>query len=268
MGGGKYKALEARCKARRLENSENFEHRNASTSNYFATGTGSPDHSNILGTEGGLNAAAGTGTQGHSDNQGTAGGVSLASNAFLHQISNDFESTYLFQSASGRMIPRCFNETPVKTDESDFSESDDSDSEDDKHINVKKNLASIVTEENLTVQATGKILRLFNKLGYNVPLTKAALCQTSRTQINLRDVPRGQYVHFGIESFLLTFPGDSVLNLESIELDVNTDGLPIFKNSKSLWPILGHVHGLKDTSPFVISICIMVLESHLIDIYT
>lgn len=71
--------------------------------------------------------------------------------------------------------------------------------------------------------------------------------------INFRN--GGQFWYKGIKDNLDGFILEEYLQRkEKIEIDINTDGLPLFRSSKKkFWPILGHLVGTKN-EPFVIAI--------------
>uniref|UniRef100_A0A8D8SGN3 Transposase domain-containing protein n=1 Tax=Cacopsylla melanoneura TaxID=428564 RepID=A0A8D8SGN3_9HEMI len=56
----------------------------------------------------------------------------------------------------------------------------------------------------------------------------------------IQEMHPGQYIHFGFKSaFIALLEKEEGRNLGTVKLDLNVDGLPLFKSSKdSLWPIL------------------------------
>lgn len=69
----------------------------------------------------------------------------------------------------------------------------------------------------------------------------------------------GKYHHFGISAGLYyILQKNKVIFSESnsiIEIDINVDGLPLTKSSKSqFWPILGSIQNLESNDPFVIGV--------------
>ncbi|ODM88758.1 hypothetical protein Ocin01_17924, partial [Orchesella cincta] len=77
----------------------------------------------------------------------------------------------------------------------------------------------------------------------------------SRTVLAIQKVPEivnlhpGEYVHFGLTELIQPCINS---NIKSLPLQINVDGLPLFKSSgKDLWPVLGQFVGI-NTEPFVI----------------
>ncbi|XP_029172836.1 uncharacterized protein LOC114941846 [Nylanderia fulva] len=66
---------------------------------------------------------------------------------------------------------------------------------------------------------------------------------------------RGQFWYRGIKNYLDGLNLKKYLQVkQKIEIDINTDGLPLFRSSKKkFWPILGHLVGTKNY-PFIIAI--------------
>lgn len=54
----------------------------------------------------------------------------------------------------------------------------------------------------------------------------------------------GAYKYFGIKNGIKELIGKNLVKSRSIALDLNIDGLPLFKSSSTqFWPILGRVEG-------------------------
>lgn len=133
---------------------------------------------------------------------------------------------------------------------------DESESEEEfgKSDELERELVKLVVEENLTEKSTNRLLGILRKFGHpNLPKTRKTLVHTPTSKTVLRPVGSGDYCHFGIENFFIQFPENSFLkNLPRVEIDINIDGIKIFENNKSLWPILGAISGQKEISPFII----------------
>jgi hypothetical protein len=102
-------------------------------------------------------------------------------------------------------------------------------------------------------------LQILSKHGHNdLPRDARTLLNTPRPGThNIKTLSKGQYVHYGILKALTSigscFP-HAFDYRDIINLDINIDGLPISKSSKSqLWPILGRISDLPFT-PFVIGV--------------
>ncbi|KAI8118471.1 hypothetical protein CVS40_9894 [Lucilia cuprina] len=99
-----------------------------------------------------------------------------------------------------------------------------------------------------------KLLIILQEEGLDVPLSAAAL-MGKRQELSIRKVFGGNYCHIGIESQLRKF--EQVLkNYDEIELDINIDGIPLFKSSRvQLWPILLKIVNVQEkVKPFPIGI--------------
>ena len=73
---------------------------------------------------------------------------------------------------------------------------------------------------------------------------------------NIKDIDGGTYYHFGTkEGIVSTLNKCSAGDNNSIHLQINIDGLPLFKSSSmQLWPILGRVTNIENSWPFVIGV--------------
>lgn len=108
------------------------------------------------------------------------------------------------------------------------------------------------------VSHVDKLLKIMNNyptIG-SLPKTYETLVKTPR-DIHLRSVPPGKYLHLGLK-YAVTKIIDYYLPAsleETIQLDINIDGIPLYKSSKSqFWPILGQVKNIENSSPFLIGI--------------
>lgn len=160
-----------------------------------------------------------------------------------------------------------FEKLPTKLYNSDISY--DYDKEDSKCINefsdpdvdndsgeeqqsLLTGMSNIVIEDNMEFSTVDKILKLFHPYHPNLPLTARTLLSTGKHSFSVKKVDGGEYVHFGIEFNLLKLHGElSQVNSDILKLQINIDGLPLFRSSPmQLWPILGRVVGT--ASPFLI----------------
>lgn len=99
------------------------------------------------------------------------------------------------------------------------------------------------------------ILRLYN---LNVPKDPRTLLKTPLTY-EIQQAAGGNYFYCGIEkgivSALKHFGKHFLSNNSCLNLQINIDGLPLFKSSQlQLWPILGLVQELRQVGPFVIAL--------------
>lgn len=108
---------------------------------------------------------------------------------------------------------------------------------------ISDKLRSWIFEFHITRRAATALLKILKCFGIkSIPDDSRSLLKTPRT-VEIENKAGGKYWHNGLATALsLVF---SKLNFDlSIEINVNLDGLPLFKSSPtSFWPILVNVHG-------------------------
>jgi hypothetical protein len=102
------------------------------------------------------------------------------------------------------------------------------------------------------------LLKILNGHGHVLPATAATLLKTPR-KINVQQKSGGSYMYFGLASKLrLTLSrlsSDVLSSTDIIKLQVNVDGLPVYKSSSlSMWPILCAISNMPSTMPFPIAL--------------
>lgn len=104
-------------------------------------------------------------------------------------------------------------------------------------------LKSWVLDYHLTQRAVSKLLKILKSCGMSyLPKDCRTLMATPKT-IAIEKIAGGQLWYNGIEKELSTIFSKSNSNL-SIQLNVNADGLPLFKSSPiEFWPILANIRG-------------------------
>jgi len=113
----------------------------------------------------------------------------------------------------------------------------------------KEQLKKWACEYNITHRATGALLKLLKNVKdinelEDLPLDPRTLLSTPK-HIVVRDVPPGKYFHYGLENALTDILKSVHLNTvpNNIEININIDGLPLTKSSKSqFYPILGEIY--------------------------
>ncbi|VEN58351.1 unnamed protein product [Callosobruchus maculatus] len=107
-------------------------------------------------------------------------------------------------------------------------------------------------KHNITHTAINDLLNILrnNAIPHQLPSDARALLGTVRKIEGIKVVPPGKYYHFGIEDCLrvlvksVSSIDEYVLKNDSIELNINIDGLPISKSSSSqVYPILCSISG-------------------------
>lgn len=138
------------------------------------------------------------------------------------------------------------------------SESTDSDSLiiDDKLPNL---LAQWATQFSVPLTALGNLLHLLHPYHPMLPLDPKTLLHTPREVVVKQLTCGGYYYHFGIrnniEKRFRDLPSDVCFEKDDLPIQINIDGLPIFKSSSlQLWPILGILKGSAIEKPFAIGI--------------
>ena len=108
--------------------------------------------------------------------------------------------------------------------------------------------------------ALDALLKILKKHGHSsLPSTARTLLKTVRV-VETQSVSGMEYFNFGIESELIKnfeqYPQSERDNIDSIDISLNIDGLPLFKsNNTSLWPILCEIQlKPKKVFPFVLTI--------------
>lgn len=150
----------------------------------------------------------------------------------------------------------------VPAEDSSSSDDDqDSSSQAEFEARAKKSLYDWALECRIKgCHLTNLQKRLINDFGIAfLPRDSRTLLRASRGKVQLRDVPPGQYFHFG----LINGVRESISKLvrlgecvqDSVGILINIDGVPMAKSSGSqFWPILGMIYGSRLAEPFVIGI--------------
>ena len=124
-------------------------------------------------------------------------------------------------------------------------------------------LTLIKNNPSLTRSCINDILHLFREFtNEKVPIDSRTFLHTprdpSRDIKTLKSGGGGQYYHFGVQrsinQVLQSFFAKNPLS-SSIQIDINVDGLSIFKSSQThFWPILGRLFGENPSGVFIIGL--------------
>lgn len=116
-------------------------------------------------------------------------------------------------------------------------------SSNDRFLNLTDNLRSWAIEKNINKRAVTALLKILRSAGmYFLPQDSRTLLETPR-KIEIIDLAGGKYWHNGLENCLTQVFSKLSSDLR-VELNINVDGLPLFKNSPLVfWPILANVYG-------------------------
>ncbi|KAJ8034244.1 hypothetical protein HOLleu_21001 [Holothuria leucospilota] len=142
-----------------------------------------------------------------------------------------------------------------------FDSDDDEFSEDDADhvLGIEESLSAwaIEFQGQVSHAALAGLLTALKPNFPHLPRDPRTLLHTN-TSYNIVDICGGQYYHFGIKSCIvskLEMYHNDVANLQEISLQVNIDGLPLFKSScGQIWPILCFIEGLSQRDPFAVGI--------------
>lgn len=123
----------------------------------------------------------------------------------------------------------------------------------DKLDRLKHNLKEIVITHSLSREVTEKLLSSLNEYGLELPKTRKTLMNIKKPEKGcIRNVFPGIYMNIGIQNNLIHLD-EKYFQSESVIIDVNIDGLPLYKSSQvSVWPILGFFVGEKNFPGFLI----------------
>ena len=205
---------------------------------------------------------------------------SLSKTSVNNELESDHNSHQITQSDSESSVSdgdwadmlKTFDNEEYFDALSDISdENADSDMEDDNEVTDEKEAANLGFEVGLWASSFGSsfvalsallaLLRLYHLL---LPKDPRTLLRTPR-QSMVRQIACGAYFHFGVMKalsqskklldYLVLSLQACFLQLPNILLQVNVDGLPLFKSaSTQFWPILGRVCSPVLTDPFMIGL--------------
>jgi hypothetical protein len=131
-------------------------------------------------------------------------------------------------------------------EENNYSEFDNED--------VILKLQDLVVKRWLCQRTVKDMLSIFRFCGIRVPATSRGLFKNSKSkQIDVNNITCGEYYHYGIEKSLMSKKMTNLSGIETIEVDIGIDGIPIFKSLIcAMWPILGRTVNTIYKKPFII----------------
>ena len=104
-------------------------------------------------------------------------------------------------------------------------------------------IASWAIKHNCTRDCTNDLLKIPREKGHNLSKDCRSLLNIARI-VEYKEKCGGSYLYLGIRNGILKILDCISLKVNEISLDVNVDGLPLFKSSKlQFWPILGSFIG-------------------------
>ena len=129
--------------------------------------------------------------------------------------------------------------------------------EEEEEVDRREMLASWAGKHRITHAALAEVLQIFRTLDASLPKDPRTIIGKPPV-INLKEIAGGSYYHIGIASNIaskLAAQSELFVLPDKFSLQVNIDGLPLFKSSNiQLWPILAFIEELPLPEPFVIGI--------------
>lgn len=158
-----------------------------------------------------------------------------------------------------------YSTSEYETEDSESGSDNESDNPADtkeqcEHLRTK--LSNWAVECNITHRALSLLLLILQQYIPSLPKDARTLLKTAK-KVDVKTVAGGKYHHIGIQQGIVNVLSQRGCNPNvAVEIQVNVDGLPIFKSSNTqLWPILGKIHNVMELfgssvsdSPFVIGI--------------
>lgn len=173
----------------------------------------------------------------------------LSSSTFGDNNDSDDHATYFDTATSDSMS--------FISHDSDDDDDDVDQSEYEKNQVLRTAMRKWAVEHKITHVALKDLLRIINT-GINknsdvLPDDPRTLLQTPQS-ITITPMSNGDYWHYGVENGLKLVFRDLEESID-ISLNINIDGLPIFKSSKTdFWPILFNIKEMPNIQPMVIGI--------------
>lgn len=118
------------------------------------------------------------------------------------------------------------------------------DSNDNETDSLRLDLAAVASDPKICGSTMNKVLSVIKKYHPDIPSDVRTLRKTPKKSDVQQLVLGGSFFYFGVRKALLKFfkKHNFSPDIEIIEIDVNTDGTPLAKSSRSeLWPILINV---------------------------
>lgn len=125
--------------------------------------------------------------------------------------------------------------------------------------NLGEMLAGWIRDHNIPSTAVNSLLHILHRYHPGLPLESRTVLHTARTASIKSMSDGGTYSHVGIAKNLNDIfdsnPNEACFNCQQLKIQINVDGLPIFKSSSlQLWPILGILKGTSRETPFTVGI--------------
>ena len=159
------------------------------------------------------------------------------------------------EDPSSETDPETVFEEHFDSDKYSPSPEDDSESDSEMEDSVEEELATWAIYHKIPHVALSSLLKIMRKLQPSLPLDARTLLGTHNVTA-VKTLANGSYYHFGISSQAVRFLAmdQALLARDILELQINIDGLPLFKSSSAqFWPILGMLLQSSNNEPFALS---------------
>lgn len=193
-----------------------------------------------------------------SSSTATGNSVPLSS-SFQHPVIHDHSDNETAYSSDSQETP-AFHESDSDNNFSFLSDSSIlSSNTDDENVDLNHGLPKWAAKYNITHTALRELLKILYPFHECLPKDPRTLMQT-KNNIEISDIEGGHYCHLGVEhgirNQLPRISVDKFTNRhETLEMQVNIDGVPLFKSSNTqFWPILGRIVHPFTHEPFIIGI--------------
>jgi hypothetical protein len=177
-------------------------------------------------------------------------GIDNCNSEGLPFIAND-------EDVDGQRSGDLWVEDELETPTSDFENDADSRLPPDEELLLS--LAMWKTQFCISGNALRALLAILKPWIEFLPLSPKTLMKTGKVE-GVKEIPGGQYYHFGIANQLATLVerDPSLSQSSTLYVQINVDGIPLFKSTNgTFWPILGkllHTLSKSTCEPFVIGL--------------
>ena len=169
-----------------------------------------------------------------------------------------FVDEYLSLAANDHMTEEyittisLYSESDDTSDESEASELSSSEDEGQEPSDgLNSLLRKWAVKHAYTRGSINELLGLLKSVGHDLPKDARTLLRT-KTSVDYKNKCGGQFIHLGLVNGIEKTVRSYNYDHDTILLDFNVDGLPLFKSSATqLWPVLCR---FENTAPFIVSL--------------
>ena len=123
---------------------------------------------------------------------------------------------------------------------------------------LERELANWAIQNNISQNSLSSLLKILHNYMPGLPIDARTLLRKSKPiESVIKPIDGGEFAYLGVAPGIFARRNDLNLgdNSDVITLQINIDGLPIFKSSNvQVWPILGIINQCSDKTPFVIGV--------------